>query len=186
MLNSFENDNAHISTKWLLHLIKGRGLQVTHLLCVTHDGTDAFHMVALLPNDNYVCDCCMGMNLGIPCRHYFRALSAIKNLKFNIEVIRAWWYQDNQLDTQKVPVVFAREAQVRHLDVEMPTALETTRIPTNPLKLHHVSPSAPPPTQTVPARTVFHEANAAFALLANGIQMQQQLDELLDDLHDLR
>ncbi|KAF8959345.1 hypothetical protein BDZ97DRAFT_1667355, partial [Flammula alnicola] len=88
MLNTFENDNSHISTKWLLRLIKGRGLRVEHLLCITHDGTDAFHMLAILPNDNYVCDCCMGMNLGIPCRHYFRALSAMKNLRFNIGVIR--------------------------------------------------------------------------------------------------
>ncbi|KAF8815063.1 hypothetical protein BYT27DRAFT_7081003, partial [Phlegmacium glaucopus] len=34
--------------------------------------------------------------------------------------------------------------------------------------------------------TVFHEANAALAPLTNGIQTQEQLDELLDDLNELR
>ena len=46
-------------------------------------------IVALLPDDSYVCDCGMGMNLGLPCHHYFQVLSAIKTLKFNLGVIRA-------------------------------------------------------------------------------------------------
>ncbi|KDR72296.1 hypothetical protein GALMADRAFT_126504 [Galerina marginata CBS 339.88] len=185
MLNSFENDNSHISTKWLLRLIKGRGLRVVHLLCVSHDGTDAFHMLALLPDDNYICDCCMGMMSGVPCRHYFRVLSSMKNLKFNIGVIRPRWYQDNNLDTHKVPVVPAREAQIRCFDIEMPAMQQTARIHANPLELNPGTPT-PPPTQTLPARTVFHEANAALAPLTNGIQTQEQLDELLDDLNALR
>jgi hypothetical protein len=89
MMNSFENDNSHISTVFLLRLIRGRALTIKHLVEVTHIGTNALHIVALLPDGSYVCDCCMGMNLGLPCRHYFQVLSAIKTLKFNLGVIRA-------------------------------------------------------------------------------------------------
>ncbi|KAJ3516162.1 hypothetical protein NLJ89_g1290 [Agrocybe chaxingu] len=46
--------------------------------------------------------------------------------------------------------------------------------------------SDPCPTQTVPSRTVFHEANAALRPLMNGIQTQEDLDDLLDDLNELR
>ena len=33
---------------------------------------------------------------------------------------------------------------------------------------------------------VFHKANAALAPLTNGIQTQEQLCELIEDLHELR
>ena len=89
MMNNFQNDNSHISTVFLLRLIHGQGLTIKHLIEVTHIGTNALHIVALLPDDSYICDCCMGMNLGLPCRHYFQVLSAIKILKFNLGVIRA-------------------------------------------------------------------------------------------------
>ncbi|KDR79615.1 hypothetical protein GALMADRAFT_43066, partial [Galerina marginata CBS 339.88] len=41
-------------------------------------------------------------------------------------------------------------------------------------------------TETVPARTVFHEATAALGPLINGVQTQEQLDTLLADLEELR
>jgi hypothetical protein len=88
MINRFENDKIYISTKWLLRLVAGRGLQVEHLLRVTHKGTGAMHMVAILQNNQYVCDCCMGLNLGVPCRHYFQVLSIMKSLQFNLGVVR--------------------------------------------------------------------------------------------------
>ncbi|KDR79616.1 hypothetical protein GALMADRAFT_63504 [Galerina marginata CBS 339.88] len=88
MMNSFRNDNSHISTVFMLRLIRGRGLKIKHLVEVTHIGTNALHIVALLPDDNYICDCCMGMSSGLPCRHYFQVLSAIQTLKFNLGIIR--------------------------------------------------------------------------------------------------
>ncbi|EDR01261.1 uncharacterized protein LACBIDRAFT_295616 [Laccaria bicolor S238N-H82] len=45
---------------------------------------------------------------------------------------------------------------------------------------------AVPQTQTVPARTVFHEATAALGPLMNGVQTQEQLNTLLADLEELR
>lgn len=92
MVNSFENDSAYISMEWLLRIVRGHGLQVKHLLKVTRKGANPkTHMVALLPNNMYVCDCCMGMNLGLPCRHYFQVLSIIKHFEFDITVIKAWY-----------------------------------------------------------------------------------------------
>jgi hypothetical protein len=89
MVNRFENDNSYIGTAWLLRLAQGRGLQVLHLLRITHLGHGTTHILAILPGNQYVCDCCMGMNIGIPCRHYFQALSVVKNLSFIIGVVRA-------------------------------------------------------------------------------------------------
>jgi hypothetical protein len=41
-------------------------------------------------------------------------------------------------------------------------------------------------TQTVPARTVFHEANAALRNMITGIQTQEQLDDLINDIEELQ
>ena len=41
-------------------------------------------------------------------------------------------------------------------------------------------------TQTVPAPTVFHEAQAAIRPLLSAVQTQEQLDALIDSLHDLQ
>jgi hypothetical protein len=89
MVNRFENDTSYIGTAWLLRLAQGRGLQIQHLLRITHLGHGTTHILAILPDNQYVCDCCMGMNIGIPCRHYFQALSVVTNLHFIIGVVRA-------------------------------------------------------------------------------------------------
>ncbi|KDQ56236.1 hypothetical protein JAAARDRAFT_132454 [Jaapia argillacea MUCL 33604] len=87
--NRFDNDQAYISTKWLIRLVSARGLKIQHLLQVSHLGTKATHVIALLPGGRYVCDCCMGMNLGVPCRHYFQVLTCVRSLTFHIGLIRA-------------------------------------------------------------------------------------------------
>lgn len=45
---------------------------------------------------------------------------------------------------------------------------------------------APPLTQTIPARTVYHESQAALKSLMMGIQTRDQLNGLLDGLNDIR
>jgi hypothetical protein len=87
MVNRFENDTSYIGTAWLLCLAQGRGLQVQHLLRITHLGHGTTHILTVLPDNQYVCDCCMGMNIGIPCHHYFQALSVVINLYFIIGVV---------------------------------------------------------------------------------------------------
>ncbi|KAJ7310681.1 hypothetical protein DFH08DRAFT_718770, partial [Mycena albidolilacea] len=88
MLNTFNNDKAHISVKWLIQLVTKRGLSVRHLLLVKHESTGASHYIAILLNGRYICDCCMPSNLGIPCRHFFRAWIDVQNLPFHISLIR--------------------------------------------------------------------------------------------------
>ena len=48
MVNSFDNDHAHISTKWLLRLLSSRGLIIQHLLQIEHIGTQASHVLTVL------------------------------------------------------------------------------------------------------------------------------------------
>ncbi|KAJ6540388.1 hypothetical protein B0H19DRAFT_959598, partial [Mycena capillaripes] len=69
MFNSFQNDSAYISVKWL-------------------ESTGTFHYVVVLSDGRYICDYCMPANLGIPCRHYFRIWIDVQNLPFHISLIR--------------------------------------------------------------------------------------------------
>ncbi|KAF8225201.1 hypothetical protein L208DRAFT_1506921 [Tricholoma matsutake] len=105
MINPFANDNVRISAKWLLWLIDGPGLNIKHLLCVTPLGTNASHHLVILADGHYICDCCMGTNLGIPCRHYFQILTRVQGMKFNVGLIWARWYQNPSLDLTTIPMV---------------------------------------------------------------------------------
>ncbi|KAJ7788155.1 hypothetical protein B0H14DRAFT_3095201 [Mycena olivaceomarginata] len=88
MLNTFNNDKARISVRWIIALVTKRGLSVRHLLRVKHESTGAVHYIAVLSDGRYVCDCCMPSNLGIPCRHYFRIWIDVQNMPFHISLIR--------------------------------------------------------------------------------------------------
>lgn len=68
----------------------------------------------------------------------------------------------------------SREGIVFAGNVPMPTS--------NPLE----SPSRLRPTDTLPARAVFHEANAAIRSLTAHIQTREQMDDLLEKLDHLR
>ena len=88
MVNSFTNDHAYISTKWLMRLIHQQGLPIKHLLWITHLSGGQAHYLVLMGDGQYICDCCMGLNLGIPCRHYFQALMTVPGLRFTIALIQ--------------------------------------------------------------------------------------------------
>ncbi|KAJ7820499.1 hypothetical protein B0H13DRAFT_1660852 [Mycena leptocephala] len=87
MINTFENDNAHVSIRWLIQQVSQRGLEVRHLLRVRHTATGTLHYMAVLPDGRYICNCCMPSNLGIPCRHYFRIWIDVEGLPFHISLI---------------------------------------------------------------------------------------------------
>lgn len=134
----------------------------------------------------------MGTNLGIPCRHYFQALTVVKakGLQFHVGLVHARWYQDPDLDLTKISTV--------PLDyVGDPRALpKLTTVLLGPLLSNPLSPSKQSKgsvektftsaTQTVAARTVFHEAQAAIRPLLSGVQTQEQLDTLVDSLSSQR
>ncbi|KAJ7915255.1 hypothetical protein B0H13DRAFT_1610702, partial [Mycena leptocephala] len=71
--NDFENDRAYIGTRFLLRLVREQGLVPTHVLKIVHAQSGATHIIVLLPDGRYMCDCCMGTNLGVVCRHYLVA-----------------------------------------------------------------------------------------------------------------
>ena len=87
MVNSFTNDHAYISTKWLMRLIHQWGLPIKHLLRITHLSWGQAHYLMLMGDGWYICDCCIGLNLGITCRHYFQALMTVPGLQFTIALI---------------------------------------------------------------------------------------------------
>lgn len=71
------------------------------------------------------------------------------------------------------------------------SALRSTSLTTksshksNPLD-SSIQRSAVPPTQTIGAREVYHKTHAALKPLINGIHTKEDLDELLQDLDELR
>jgi hypothetical protein len=101
------------------------------------------------------------------------------------------WYQDRNLDISNVPPTAANESTSLHHEVSVATVSQANptliaSVPSNPLQLQPWVSTTPVPTQTIAARTVFHEAQAAIRPLIAGIQMQEQLDNLLNSFHGIQ
>ena len=63
---------------------------------------NTLHIVALLSDNNYICNCCMGMDLGLPCLQYFQVLSTITTLKLNLGVVHARYVVKHYLNLGKL------------------------------------------------------------------------------------
>ncbi|KAE9385191.1 hypothetical protein BT96DRAFT_785229, partial [Gymnopus androsaceus JB14] len=87
MFNDFTNDKAYVSTKWIIRLVINQGLQIRHIFRVKRLAGVATHYVIVLQDGRVICDCCMGLNLGIPCRHYFQLYTKVEGLTFSIGII---------------------------------------------------------------------------------------------------
>ncbi|KAJ7224893.1 hypothetical protein C8J57DRAFT_1093865, partial [Mycena rebaudengoi] len=105
MFNSFQNDKAYISVRWLIELVIKRGLVIRHLLIVRHKSTGTFHYIAILSDGHYICDCCMPANISIPCGHYFRIWIDVQKLPFHISFIRSRPVP-LQLTTSNIQLIF--------------------------------------------------------------------------------
>ncbi|PBK75360.1 hypothetical protein ARMSODRAFT_876894 [Armillaria solidipes] len=191
MISSFSNDSAFISTNWLLQLINGRGLNVKYLFCVQHLGpTGAEHYLAVLPDDRYICDCCMGLNLGVPCCHYFQVLSKSPNLRFNVGIVHARWYQDPLTDLSTIATVgqdnvtALSQTGINCLSTMSSSALSGVLL-SSPLEKSQVAQVTISNT-TVPSQMVFHELQAAFRPLIAGVQTNEQLQLVLDHLASIQ
>lgn len=208
MFDKFENDVSHISLQWLLRLITGRGLTVKHLLKISHlSGGKSLHYVALLVDGRYICDCCMGLNLGIPCRHFFQALTKVRGLKFHIRLVRpryvilaailykllsntkvlsSRWYQDPNVNIDTIPAVGLYDLDTTHshtLTLQSSQLLPLTV--SNPLDCgEHAATAAPNPT--VGSHTVFREAQEALRPLLTNIHNMDNLETLVERLDGLR
>ncbi|KAJ3712562.1 hypothetical protein C8R42DRAFT_647375 [Lentinula raphanica] len=154
MLDGFENDEAYISTKWLLRLINQQKLNVKKLIKVQRSGTArGIHYLTILADGLVICDCCYNLNIGIPCQHYFHIFTRVQGLTFSIGMIRA----------------------------RLPPSHQA-----NPIDIREDKLQQQRPTETVSARTVFHETNAVLRPVLDTIQTHEQLDELISSLVNLR
>ncbi|KAJ7468854.1 hypothetical protein B0H11DRAFT_2045142 [Mycena galericulata] len=166
--NDFTNDRAYVGTRFLLRLV--REAVPSHLLKITHAETGATHILALLPDGRYICDCCMGGNVGIVCRHYFVAWTKIPGLPFHISLIRPRWYQDPRLDVSQTEIVTLKQQTSRTFRfsaMTLPAALVS-----NPLSsMSVIGRNTPaPPTGTIPQRAVYSAIQADVQSLIVGVQ----------------
>ncbi|KAH6874625.1 hypothetical protein BKA70DRAFT_1480019 [Coprinopsis sp. MPI-PUGE-AT-0042] len=175
MFNNFSNDCAYISTKWLLRQTLERGNIVEQLYNVKRGVGEATveHVVAALRGGSYVCDCMMGVNLGIPCRHFYAILRRNQNMALSLGHFRRRWYKDQKLDLSHVGAAKASELEPPRL---IGNTVQTVPLP-NPLEDIHTN-TAPPPTQTLPSREALYEAQAALRPIVNTIQTQEDMNDL--------
>ncbi|KAJ7852442.1 hypothetical protein B0H13DRAFT_1535120, partial [Mycena leptocephala] len=98
-----ECDSAYIETHWLLQLMQNQGLVPVPLVKITHISRGAAHIIAILPNGHYICDCCMSLNLDVVCHHYFAAWIKIPGLPFHISLVRAQCVYSRKLGSETLP-----------------------------------------------------------------------------------
>lgn len=85
-------DEEYIASDWLFLQIAQNRWNVRAVYRVVFTGLEgkAQHLVVLLEGDDaYICDCCLGTNLGVPCRHYFALLRNSAHLRFHLALIRS-------------------------------------------------------------------------------------------------
>ncbi|KAF9058962.1 hypothetical protein BDP27DRAFT_1201345, partial [Rhodocollybia butyracea] len=85
--NDFTNDKAYISTRWIIRLVLKQKLQIRHIFRVKRLAGITTHYLVVLKDGRAICDCCMQLNLGIPCRHYFQIFTKVEGLTFSIGMI---------------------------------------------------------------------------------------------------
>ncbi|KAJ7602402.1 hypothetical protein DFH06DRAFT_1070481 [Mycena polygramma] len=181
MFNTFENDSAYMSTRWLLRQLRDRGLVPIYLVRVTHKTSGTVHIIAIFPDGRYLCDCCMGSNLGIVCCHFFLAWTKMDGLPFHVSSIRARWYQDPAKDVADSPTVTFQGKQARNIKFtaqSLPNASVSN--------LFSSRSDARPPTQTIPQREVYHRVQAEIAPLMNEIQTEEQMQRLQESLAQIQ
>ncbi|KAJ6471518.1 hypothetical protein C8R45DRAFT_1165324, partial [Mycena sanguinolenta] len=106
----------------------------------------------------YVCDCCMPSDLGVPCRHFFRIWVDVQNLPFHMALIRPRWLQDPDFATI---AAVTRTRELGPQEFQLPTKTIRSAFASNPLDSTSHDATPLPSTQTVPARDVFHNVQAA-------------------------
>ncbi|KAJ7784244.1 hypothetical protein B0H16DRAFT_1296332 [Mycena metata] len=187
MINPFEDDSAYIGARWLMSLVRQRGLRVKHLIRVIHRSTGKSHYVVLLRDGRYLCDCCMDQNLGLVCRHFFSLWITIQDLPFHLGLIRARWLQDPAVDVQSLPVV----SKQRLIDPTQ-SSIDFRPIPRLDFGLTAhpdsklTAPQSSNPTETLPAREVYHEIQTAIRPFMAHVHTREQVDELLGSLNNIR
>ncbi|TEB18462.1 hypothetical protein FA13DRAFT_1803470 [Coprinellus micaceus] len=112
------------------------------------------------------------------------------------DVLANSWLQNPNIDLSQIPPVAVNEGANRLLPLPPHPSSSSTTSNThpkqrmadtaNPLQPPMPTQPAPPPTQTLPAREIFHETQAAIRPLVNAVRTQEELDDLLDTIQHVR
>ncbi|KAJ6501349.1 hypothetical protein DFH09DRAFT_944711 [Mycena vulgaris] len=142
------------------------------------------YYLAVLPDGRYICNCCMPLNLGIPCRHYYHAWINVQGLPFHISLIWPRWYQYPAFATELIPVACRTHELKPEFKFETSTIQSIFAL--NPIDTTSHAATPPPRTQILPARVVFHNVQVAICPLLAGVQTSEQVDDLVQSLQDLQ
>ncbi|KAF9038084.1 hypothetical protein BJ165DRAFT_1531978 [Panaeolus papilionaceus] len=165
---------------WLLRLILSGGQKVRDLYRVQRIGTTTFHILAILENETVfviaVWAPMQEFHVGIFSRSCSRSIRSSLN----------WVYssKDNTMDPDTIHLVglehllHAPEQRAQMSIVKVATSTS------NPLEVR--SQLSKSDTQTLDARTVYHEIQGALKSTMSGIQTKADLDLLKEKLDDIR
>ncbi|KAJ7284777.1 hypothetical protein C8J57DRAFT_1052247 [Mycena rebaudengoi] len=190
--NDFSNDNAYIEGPFLLRIVKDCGLQPLHIILIKHVSSAATHLLVIFTDGRYMCDYCMGTNMGIPCQHYFTTWVKIPDLPFHVSLIRARWFQDPGLDVRSTPTVTHNSHtshSVRFSAINLPGILVSNPLSSNLLLQNQQGPPASPETpgtRTIGQRKVYNALLANMCSMMALIQMEEQLEDLRDRLGQIQ
>jgi hypothetical protein len=95
------------------------------------------------------------------------------------------WLQNPDFAVESIAAV----SRVRGLgpqEFQLPTRTLRSAFASNPLDNTSHETTPPPRTQTIPARDVLHNVQAAIRPLIAGIQTREQVSELIHSLRDLQ
>ncbi|KAJ7797425.1 hypothetical protein B0H14DRAFT_2618978 [Mycena olivaceomarginata] len=124
----------------------------------------ASHYAVILSDGRYIYDCC---------------------IPFHISLIHPRWYQNPDAAIESVPAV-CRARELGPQEFRLPARTIRSAFASNPLDSTSHESTPPPATQTVPARDVFHNVQAAILPLIAGIQTREQVADLIHNLEGLQ
>ncbi|KAG6907157.1 hypothetical protein DXG01_010307 [Tephrocybe rancida] len=97
------------------------------------------------------------------------------------------WYQDPALSLAEIEAVTREHALQTRETPHLPTEHNMAHLISNPIDAYtRHGAELPRPTDTVGARDVFHQAQAALRPLLGGVQTQEQLDSLIERIGDIQ
>ncbi|KAJ7465199.1 hypothetical protein FB451DRAFT_1179375 [Mycena latifolia] len=109
-----------------------------------------------------------------------------EDLPFHISLIRARWLQDPDTDMGSLPAV-TKSHEVRPQDLRMVTKpIPSLLMPSQPTNSKRHIPIPAGSTETLPAREVFHEVQAAIRPLMAHVETREQVADLLRNLDGIR
>jgi hypothetical protein len=188
MLNSFSDDNVMVSMNYLLELVHHRRWTLRGLYKVSRYGSAALHYVSMLESGHLVCDCMMGTNLGVPCRHIF-AILVMTDATFHISmynhrsdsflschrvsmltVLRARWLLDPRTDLTAIPGINNGKATPVSRELSKPMGSLHPPIAGD----GHETP--PPCTRTLDPKVIHHQAMSKLKVVLSHVHTVADLD----------